>query len=85
MNNNNKERKETMEQQERGKIMKHMIEDGENYSRRKCKNCGKVTEMADHWWEFISTFCEPCTDLEFQAWNERRKARYVNPPEGEAY
>jgi hypothetical protein len=66
--------------------MKHMIDrDGENYSRRKCKNCEEVTEMADHWWEFISTFCEPCTDLEFAAWNERRKARHVDPSESEAY
>jgi hypothetical protein len=57
----------------------------ENFSRRACKCCGKVTEMNNHWWEFISTFCQPCTDLEFAAWNERRKARNVNPPEGESY
>jgi ribosomal protein S27AE len=54
-------------------------------SRRKCLRCGEIVEMADHWWEFISFNCEPCTDLEFAEWQKKSEARYVNPPEGEAY
>jgi ribosomal protein S27AE len=65
-----------------------MFDDGEEalkYSRRKCLRCEETVELANHWWEFISSNCEPCTDLEFAEWQKKSEARYVNPPEGEAY
>ena len=65
-----------------------MFDDDEEalkYSRRKCKRCEEIVEMADHWWEFISLLCDPCTDLEFAEWQKKAEAAYVKPPEGESY
>jgi ribosomal protein S27AE len=57
----------------------------EKFSRQACKRCGKVTEMANHWWEFISSNCDPCEDIVFAEWQKKSEAWYVNRPEGESY
>ena len=36
-------------------------------TKRACKTCGEVVEMADHWWEFISWNCEPCEYKDIEA------------------